>query len=74
MRLKSLSKKELQEAIVWAKVDVMVLESEPVYVGQPKEEWRKAYEEKHEKYRKYWDEAFRRGMVDKNSEQLEVNK
>lgn len=71
MKLKSLSNKDLQEKILWAQVDVRVREIEPRYEKQPEEERRKEYEELNSLYRKYWDEAFRRGLVEKSSEELE---
>ncbi len=74
MRLKSLSNKELKEEILWKKVDYMVRHYERRYDGQTREEQNKEANELHDIYRKYWDEAYRRGLVDNNSAQMEGQK
>lgn len=70
MKLKSLSNKELEDKILWSKVDHMVRSMEARYEGQSEDERRKEYEGLHAIYRTYWDEAFRRGMVERHSENI----
>lgn len=67
MRLKSLTKSQLIEKIIWSQIDARVRHLEPRYDGQTKDDQYKEYCELHEIYNKYWDEAFRRGMVAHNS-------
>lgn len=67
MRLKSLTNAELIEQIIWSQIDARVRNLESRYEGQPKDEQYKEYCELHEIYNTYWDEAFRRGMVEHDS-------
>lgn len=72
MKLKSLTNKELQDEIIWSNVKAWTRQLEPRYDNQPKDEQLKEYRELHAIYRKYYDEAFRRGMVPKSSQTLEL--
>lgn len=72
MKLRSLTDKELQEEILWAKINMWVRSLEKRYEGQSNEEQLKEYNELHTIYRIYWDEAHHRGMVSNSSAELEL--
>lgn len=73
MRLKSLSNNSLKDAILWAKVDLLVCQFDDGKYAS-KDVQKEHYKKLHAVYVKYWDEAYRRNLVERSSFELDNEK